>query len=112
VQHRPNPTDSNHSGMDLVPVGIAFGSTPTIFPTMCTHSWAIPSAASSRVKKSTTPCLPTWPATSRICRTETARQFAVRLANADANLLPQNDKKYDLDELARGAGSREAPTCH
>jgi UDP-N-acetyl-D-glucosamine dehydrogenase len=24
----------------------------------------------------------------------------------------QNDKKYDLDELARGVETREAPTCH
>jgi UDP-N-acetyl-D-glucosamine dehydrogenase len=29
--------------------------------------FAIPSAASSWLKKKTTPCRPTWPATSRIC---------------------------------------------
>jgi hypothetical protein len=35
-----------------------------------------------------------------------------RRPNADAYILLQNDKKYDLDELARGARTPEAPTSH
>ena len=34
------------------------------------------------------------------------------VANADACVLLQNDRKYDADELALGAGTREALTCH
>jgi UDP-N-acetyl-D-glucosamine dehydrogenase len=34
------------------------------------------------------------------------------VANADACVLLQNDRKYDVDELALGARTREALTCH
>jgi UDP-N-acetyl-D-glucosamine dehydrogenase len=34
------------------------------------------------------------------------------VANADACVLLQNDLKYDVDELALGAMTREALTCH
>jgi UDP-N-acetyl-D-mannosaminuronate dehydrogenase len=34
------------------------------------------------------------------------------VANADACVLHQNDRKDDADELALGAGTREALTCH
>ena len=34
------------------------------------------------------------------------------VANADACVLLQNYRKYDVDELALGAGTREALTCH
>jgi UDP-N-acetyl-D-glucosamine dehydrogenase len=34
------------------------------------------------------------------------------VANADACVLLQSDRKYDADELALGAGTREALTCH
>jgi hypothetical protein len=36
----------------------------------------------------------------------------MRFANDDAHALLQNDMKYEVDELAPGAGTRGVPRCH
>jgi hypothetical protein len=59
VQHRPNRSDSIHFGMDAGVDGPCNPIDPHYLSDNVRAKLAIPSAASSLLKKSTTPCRPT-----------------------------------------------------
>jgi hypothetical protein len=111
VQHRPDPSDSIHSGVGPG----ASGHCIPIDPNYLSHNMRARLGYPFRCVEPGEEINNFLPAglARRVQDLPNRNSKAVR-----GSLMPtpiscsQNDKKYDLDELARGVGTRAAPTCH